>query len=562
MSSIIRVLSELTINQIAAGEVIENPASVVKELVENALDAKAQNILIEIHGGGFLRILISDDGTGMSEEDAPLSIERYATSKIKEAEDLNSLKTMGFRGEALASIAAISRTTLTTSTVDGIGVLLEVEGGKLLKMEPAPRKRGTTVDVRSLFYNVPARKKFQKSASHSATEVTKVITHLSLAHPHVGFKLFIQEKEVINTAFSPEPDLLPALNTRVKHLFEEELFSSVVEVDIELSPYKIRGYIGSPSHARINRTGQYLFINQRSISSPLISYGIKEGYGTYLQENKHPFYILHLFFPEHLVDVNVHPQKKEVRFAEEQKLKEILRASIRESLQKKIEPPRYAFSTPFPTPTPDYSYPAYKMEENPWRFKEEKGEDLPLFLMDEPLHAIGLYKHYLLLDKEGLVLVDLNRAQARLLFDAHCKKHKEMSVQRLLFPLSLQFSPADCMHLSAHLEEIKKCGFEMHQTAVDAFLIEAIPHYLDEEDLPSLLQKILDLIERNVFDHQEVVRRTLSFANTHKKRFVLQEAISLYQELLKSSEPDECPLGKPISRCLGNNEIEALFFKN
>ena len=257
MSSRIKVLSDQTINQIAAGEVIENPASVAKELIENSIDAGAISITIEINGGGFQCIRIIDDGVGMSRDDAILSLERHTTSKIRELDDLQTLFSMGFRGEALASIAAISKMTiLTANGTDGIRIF--VDGGKMITVDHCARKQGTTIEVRSLFFNVPARKKFQKTASRSLAEIVKMITKLSLAHPIVAFKLFSHDKEIFHAQAS-------ILKRCIHDVLGEKFLQVPTQIQADLETCKIDGFIGSPSEARHNRTGQYLFIGPFNI---------------------------------------------------------------------------------------------------------------------------------------------------------------------------------------------------------------------------------------------------------------------------------------------------------
>lgn len=497
MSSRIRVLSEETINQIAAGEVVENPSSVVKELLENALDAFSKNIVVEIQGGGFGRILISDDGIGMNKDDALLCLERYATSKIKVLNDLYSLKTMGFRGEALASIAAISKMRIITSTEEGIGVKVEVEGGKIISVLPSARKRGTTIEISSLFYNVPARKKFQKSASASIAEIYKVLISLALGNPQVNFKM-------------------EGLEERVKAIRSEEM----KKIEIESGPYKISGFLGG---SRPNKTGQYVFVNRRYVISPLVSYAIKRGLGTYLEEARHPNFILHIEMSENLVDVNVHPQKKEVKFAEEEKLKEILHLCVQKNFQK--NEPSYSFSAPLhftPTSMPTSTPASFVFKEEPLY------EQLPLELLEEP-NVVGLYKHFLLLDETDLVFIDLNLARQRVLYE----NRQKPAVQRLLFPLSVVFSPTD-----AELHQISELGFELHMSGPATCIIDAIPHYLKEGDVIDLLHQIQDC---TLLDFKKAAVRF------SKKTFSLEEAVALYKELQKSSDPDHSPDGKPIS---------------
>lgn len=309
MSSVIRVLSEHTINQIAAGEVIENPASIVKELIENAIDAKASKIVVEVSGGGLQKICISDDGTGMGAEDALLCLQRHATSKIRQAEDLSFIATMGFRGEALASIAAISKMTLTTSTLSGLGTQVEVEAGSIKEVKPCARNRGTTIEVRQLFYNVPARRKFQKSPSFCLTDIIKMITQLSLAYPAIDFELYDSGEERLRLIHK-ESNFLELLQERVKQVLGDAFLEEAFIVEAKEEPFTFRGILGSVQNTRPNRALQYSFLNERSVLCPTLSFAVKEAFGTRIAQDRFPIYVLHLDIPSSFIDVNVHPQKK------------------------------------------------------------------------------------------------------------------------------------------------------------------------------------------------------------------------------------------------------------
>jgi DNA mismatch repair protein MutL len=335
----IRVLDNHTINKIAAGEVIENPASVVKELVENALDAGSTEICVEIMAGGRELIRISDNGCGMSSEDAALCMERHATSKLVEVEDLQDVLTMGFRGEAIPSIASVSKFTLLTSPsgVNGKnfeGTLTVVEGGRPILTAPAARSPGTTVEVKSLFFNVPVRLKFQKSPSFDTQEILKTLTLLSLGHPNIKFELISDQKQLLDTSLLPtDHSFQEKLACRIEDTLGRDFLSSLLPVSFERDEYSLQGFIGFPTFNRQNKTGQYLFVNRRAIQSQLISFAVRDGYGTTLPAARHPVFIAHLDLPGHLIDVNVHPQKREIRLRQEQKLKSFIIEAIQKSIQ-------------------------------------------------------------------------------------------------------------------------------------------------------------------------------------------------------------------------------------
>jgi DNA mismatch repair protein MutL len=302
MPSTIRLLDEQTINKIAAGEVIENPSSVVKELVDNALDASATEITVEIRGGGRQLIRVTDNGSGMTQDDALLSLERHATSKLKDIEDIHHLDTFGFRGEAIPSIASISKfSILTCEEGKDLGTFIIVEGGKILTCREAPCQKGTQIEISNLFFNVPVRKKFQRSPTFDATEIQKVLTHIALANQQVKFR-YLNNGSLVFSANEEE---------RLAALLGEDFSTNVTPIDEKKGPYHLKGFIGYPTFDRPNRQSQYLFVNKRPVNSNLVSYSVKEGYGTTLTHGRHPVFCLYLEMEKELVDINVHPQKKE-----------------------------------------------------------------------------------------------------------------------------------------------------------------------------------------------------------------------------------------------------------
>jgi len=544
----IKLLSNHIINQIAAGEVIENPASVVKELVENSLDAGATHITIEIKAGGLQLIRVSDNGSGMSKEDALLSLERHATSKISTLEDLFTLKTKGFRGEALASIASIAEVHLLTSLGDKEGVSIEIEGGKIRRSMAGARKRGTTVEVRSLFYNVPARKKFQKNPYICAAEITKVITWLALAHPDVSFEL-IQQEKILLSALTSQKELLAE---RVRRVLGVPFFSAMKPFMFTEEGWEARGYLGVPSYTRPNRQGQYLFINQRAVSSLLVSSGVKEGYGTRIDTQRHPCFVLHLTLPTAWVDVNVHPQKKEVRFQEEGRMREWIQKAVSASFEE-------AFLPPLPQRMTSFSFPLVLKEEPALQEREL----FPLIKIsgDRPcspsLRILGLVAFYLFVDatsmgeKEGIFLVDLKAAEMRVIYEAlHTTTEKVYRSQMLLIPLTLHFSSSEAQALEARIEEIEKWGFGIRSLGGTSFIIDAIPASISEKDVEEF---ILGFLEGG---SQEGVLR---ITRARKTPFVLQEAARLFEKLLSCKDARYSPHGQPTWVHINLYEIERLF---
>lgn len=599
MARKIRVLSDQTINQIAAGEVIENPASVVKELIENAIDAGATHISIEILSGGFQGIKISDNGSGMSPDDAVLSLQRHATSKIVEADDLFALTTMGFRGEALASIAAISKMTLLTALENAPAVLLEIEGGKVHHVTPGARTRGTTIDVRSLFYNVPARKKFQKSAAASSAEITKTITQLALAHPEVGFELIQQRHSQFSLPSSNSEPFSLLLKKRAAVLLGDEFLSSTHLLEIEEGNYHATGLIGDPLFSRRNRSGQYLFVNRRPVFCPSISFAVRNAYGTRLGTERYPVYLLHLSIPPELLDVNVHPQKKEIRLREEARVKCALHSAVNHALfcseSRANEIPVKAgianevyfsrgarelshqhegqnFLKTLPSPLPDFSAPLV--------FKEEINEaPQQEFSLEVGPNVIGRYRHYFLIeakslpppfsfDAPGIVWVDLPAVESKLQFEAMIRNWKASASysQGLLIPMTLSYSRAEAQLLSGHLGPIQKLGMQIREMGQTAFLIEAIPPFLEEGEVAPVFEEMiaeLQGLEREKSLAEDKYRRLAACicrqVRNRKKNYTVTEAAHLIKELLQADDPFHCPQGKKILFYIGEEELENYF---
>jgi DNA mismatch repair protein MutL len=580
MADKIRVLSDQTINQIAAGEVIESPASVVKELVENAIDAGATRLKIEILGGGFQWIKVSDDGLGMSGGDALLCLQRHATSKIARAEDLLALNTMGFRGEALASIAAISKMRLLTALENAPAIDVEIEGGKIMRSGPGARSRGTTIEVRSLFYNVPARKKFQKSPASSSAEITKMLTQLCFAHPEVGFELIQQNRLHFSLPPSSGEEMSILLKHRAQALLGTEYLPSCRDFVLKQTDYGGCGWIADPLFSRQNRSGQHLFINRRPVLCPAVAYAIRDAYGTRLGTGRHPIYLLHLTIAPHLVDVNVHPQKREVRLREESLLKASLQSAVHSAFGHVTTSTFKAEElSPFFTPPSSCGF----FEE--LVLKEDvqapETEALPL---EHPLQYIGLHGRYVLVDalsmpsslfqerdrsSLGVVWVDLPAAEARIHLDALMKKTADgvPLSQGLLFPISLSFSKAEAALLKAHIEMIQALGLQVRESGECAFIVEGIPPFMKEEEIPSIFVEIIGALqglEVETPSYGEARMRHLAATLCRKVRFCrrfysLEEAKRIVARLVKTDDPLHCPQGKKTLFHIREEEIEHRF---
>jgi len=584
----ISILSDEVIDKIAAGEVVESPGAVIKELVENALDAKATRIAIEIKNGGQLLIRVDDNGVGMDREDALMALKRHATSKISSHEDLFALHTMGFRGEALASIAAVSKLTLKTRCEDGEPTALYAEGGQLLNVETSPREKGTWIEVRSLFYNTPARKSFLKSTSASSAEIIRMVMALALANPAIHFELFSQEENVLKALKIETEDRERLLGFRVKTVLGDSFFSQASWVFSEEGPYQIYGFLGKPGFVRQNRLGQYLFINQRWIQSPALSAILREAYGTHIKEGSHPHFVLHFTIPKEHVDVNVHPQKREVRLKEVDFLKKLIAKTTGQLFHSASLPS-------LSLPTSSYALSSYSFrQENPWEksaFEQRKfeGDELPWerreqlrpeqmqMLVPETssksLEVIFLTSPFLLAkgkiregkvatEEEGILAFDLKGAYARVLFEKVTASllQKQGEAHALLIPLTLTVSRDLLFRLKEASAWMEKIGLEVRLLGEEMVAIDSYPSFVREKDVPDFF---LDLLEEQPKVFSENSRRLASFtsrfARSRREPFYKEEAKALAENLLQSKTPFICPLGRPVILSLGEQEWEKFF---
>lgn len=592
MSSKIRVLNEHTINKIAAGEVIENPASVVKELVENSLDAGATEICVEIKGGGRQLIRITDNGCGMNADDAVLCLERHATSKIKDVEDIQDIYTMGFRGEAIPSIASISKFTLLTCPEGAeTGTMVIVDGGRLLQCVPAACSKGTTIEVKSLFFNVPVRKKFQKSPAYDANEILKMLSLLALGHPAIKFELISNQEIVLTTSLPTSPD--QALKERIRSILGDEYVDSTCEVDLEKNNIHVKGYIGLPSNTRHNRTGQYLFINQRGVASPLVSFAVRDGYGTILPTNRHPIYVLHLNLPGSLVDVNVHPQKREVRLRQEQDLREMIVKGVENALQQtglsfvpEYEPapsinfaeykPAFNFQPPSRPYEPRASFeytPSPMMRETPQQREtptlfESKEIETPREFVRAP-RVVATINRFILIDKsqDGLCLVDQKAAHSRVIFERLMQQQKSaqgVPVQSLLIPHTIQLSFHEAALVREHIDLLNQLGIHIHESGPNTFLVDALPQVFGNTDIHAFICELVNAQDGDTLTREKEKQIALAASRTsvsRDRRMALDEAQSLVTQLMQCEAPSHCPLGKPTMVQISQDEIIRFFTK-
>ncbi|MBT5469213.1 MAG: DNA mismatch repair endonuclease MutL [Nitrospina sp.] len=604
----IRVLSDDLANQIAAGEVVERPASVVKELVENSIDAGATLIRLDIEGGGKKKIRIMDNGMGMLPEECKIAFSRHATSKISEFSDLETIQSLGFRGEALPSIASVAKVRCTSarSETQG-GKLIVVEGGALIEEKDFACPQGTTIEVAQLFYVTPARSKFLKGDSTEFSHITQVVTQQALAYPAIQFQLTHNGRDVIQTLPTDQ------IHYRIAELFGADLSKSLVQVQSSSGDYRLDGYVSNPVFTRSNRSAQYCFINGRFVRDKVILHATQQGYSHLLPKGQHPALFLYLTMDPKLLDVNVHPSKAEVRFAFQQDVHQFVSRSIREALERNLQSPvenvRSAIDD-IPISS-NYETPAYKQESPSWasRFNEPSsvpqqgnlsealrkmtgshgfhspvssspqqvmGFDKPpvpvanlIYSEFEPLGQLES-SFIIMQGKKGLLVVDQHVAHERILYERfrEAAKEKRIEVQNLLFPLTVEFSPAETEILTPHLDRLKELGLELEIFGKNEFLLRSVPAILKNIDNEKLLRDTLEILpkggdENILHDKYEDVLIMMSCRNAIKVNHPLNldQIRKLISDLEQTTMPFTCPHGRPISLLFDMDDILKKFLR-
>ncbi|MDG1928188.1 MAG: DNA mismatch repair endonuclease MutL [Nitrospinaceae bacterium] len=602
----IRVLSEELANQIAAGEVVERPASVVKELLENSIDAGATLIRIDIEGGGKKKIRIMDNGMGMLPEECRIAFSRHATSKISDFSDLETIHSLGFRGEALPSIASVAKVRCTSARSENQGgKLIVVEGGELIEEKDFACPQGTTIEVAQLFYITPARSKFLKGDSTEFSHITQVVTQQALAYPSIQFQLTHNGREVIQTLPSDQ------IHYRIAELFGTELAKSLVQVKSSSGDYRLEGYVSNPVFTRSNRSAQYCFINGRFVRDKVILHATQQGYSHLLPKGQHPALFLYLNMDPKLLDVNVHPSKAEVRFAFQQDVHQFISRSIREALEKNLQSPVEGLQPVYediPIKT-NYEKPFYR-EDSSWVNKPEevaafKQGDLSEALRNmtsshgfhskissSPQQVMGfdkapipvsnlIYSEFeplgqlnssfiIMQGKKGLLVVDQHVAHERILYERfrESAKKKKIEVQNLLFPLTVEFSPAETELLIFHLGRLKQLGLELETFGKNEFLLRSVPAILKNIDNEKLLRDTMELLPKDgdeniLHEKYEDVLIMMSCRNAIKVNHPLNldQIRKLISDLEETSMPFTCPHGRPISLLFDIEDILKKFLR-
>ncbi len=567
----IKILPDNLINKIAAGEVVERPASVVKELIENSLDAGATEVFVDIEQAGKRLIRVADNGSGMTREDALLAFERHATSKISSEPDLEAIRTMGFRGEALASIASVSRVRLLTAPRGAPGVLVEVDGGVMKPAADAASPSGTTIEVHHLFFNTPARLKFLKSPATELSHIISAVSHLAMARPDVRFRLVHDKRTVLDLPPSGE------FRERAFQLYGRELSDNLLGFSAERTPARVSGLVGKPNYDRGDRTYQEFYVNGRFVRNASLAHALAEAYRDLVMRDRHPVGFIFVDIDPTFVDVNVHPAKAEVRFRNQSQIHDFVRDVIREALGN------------FRSSSADSR--AGRVQEAVTQYLQNaefgvRSSELNLReavpSLSSDVHSAFAIPHSALLvplaqvhdsfiiaqDNDGMALIDQHAAHERVLFEKLQDQQAagNVPVQDLLLPVQIELGHAETALLKELLPELRHLGFIVEEFGGTTFIIKAVPALLSGGDCKVLLADVLDEVRvHGKSGKMESVRdEVLAAMACHPaikvhRRLSQQEMEGLIRDLFACRMPHSCPHGRPTVVRFSMDEIKRMF---
>ena len=574
----IRRLSALVANQIAAGEVVERPASIVKELIENSLDAGARSVRVAIEQGGVKRIVVQDDGHGMSAEDLPLAVSRFATSKITEAQDLERVATMGFRGEALASIASVARLAITASRGSDAGATLVVAGGEEVRNGPAPHPPGATVEVSDLFYNTPVRRKFLKSDRTEAGHVSDVVRRLALGHAAVAFELKHGARVIERLPGTPDA------GARVARVMGDEFLAQAVPVEASgAGDARLQGWVGLPTYSRAQATGQFFFVNGRAVKDRLVGHAVRQAYRDVLFHGRHPVFVLFLELDPAGIDVNVHPTKHEIRFRDGRRVHDFVFASLNRLLREArpgAEPAPVQYGTGSARERPALQTSMSLAEliagergdgaqgsrmEAPAPAAEE-GDTPPLGYALAQLHGAYVLSQ----NREGLVVVDMHAAHERITYEKLKADYQAgaMVAQRLLVPVSFDVTPREADLAETHADALETLGLVVERQGPRSLVVRQVPSLLANADAESLARDLLS--EFAEFGSSDAIRarseELLASMACHgsvraNRAMTVPEMNALLREMETTPNGGQCNHGRPTFLVQSLAEFDRLFLR-
>lgn len=555
----IKVLPRDLRNKIAAGEVIERPASVVKEMIENAIDAGSTDMQIDVLYGGKRLMKISDNGTGMDREDAILCFERHATSKLSSEDDLFNIKTMGFRGEALPSIASVTKMKIITGQKGSAsGVSVELTGGEVQEIKDSPAV-GTTVEVRDLFFNTPARKKFLKSNSTELFHIIDTLTKEALSHWEIGFRLRSDNREILSLPLASGP------KERILQVYGEEFMKGLTEVNAEAEGIRMKSYVTKNDNFRNMKSHQFIFINRRPIKDQSVSHAVYSAYEGIIPHDKHPVFFLFLDINPAKVDVNVHPTKREVRFENKESVYRFINTSIREAVRSERAEYVKQFteipSVDFPRPHPGISSSPYSLPLTPCGDKVSENLEFP-YRASLPFIYLG-DTFIALSGKGGLTLIDHHAAHERILYERFLRGIN-LNSHQLLFPRQVKLSHKEYTVILQNLPILRDFGIETDDFGHDAIIVRSLPDVLKDADIRGILSDIASCIIEGVAlaksFKEALAARIACHSSVRGKEILNQEELSnLIADLEQTEHPDQCPHGRPTRIFISLDDLKKMF---
>ncbi|MBZ4655545.1 MAG: mismatch repair protein MutL [Thermoanaerobacter sp.] len=607
----IHLLDEKTINKISAGEVVERPASIVKELIENSIDAGSKNITVEILEGGIPYIKVSDDGCGMNEIDAILAFERHATSKIKSDNDLYSIGTLGFRGEALASIAAVSHVTLQTKEEGALfGTKVVVEGGKVVEKTTCGCAKGCSIEVRDVFFNTPARRKFLKRPSTESMYITDVVTKLCLSHPEVSFKYVKDRKLQFITSGNGN------IEDVILRLFGNEVYSSLMSASFESEDLKLKILAGKNSLNYSNRNMQFFYVNGRYVKNKTLSAAVDEAFKTYIPVNRYPAVFLYMEIDPRQIDVNIHPSKLEIKFSDERRIFEAVYKTIKDSLHKynlipevKIEEKKNIFEIETPTISAEqtklyFTSSDKEVEKEKKKFDNEfKGKNV--FLKDNVLkensknssldnhlavyeeyehekeeinkndlakkisdiRIVGtLFSTYIIVEKEDVFyIIDQHAAHERILYEKFTSQYEKIQTRQVTFPIVVELQPRDLELVHQEKELLNKLGYVFEEFGNNCIILREVPVILGQPEARQLfidiVEKLKDkeLVNKISLKEENIIMMACKAAVKAMDNLSEKEIHKLFDDLKITENPYTCPHGRPVIIAITKTQLEKMF---
>lgn len=611
----IRVLPEILANKIAAGEIVERPASAVKELLENSIDACCRTVQVTVLSGGKRLIQVRDDGEGMSQDDAILAFEHHATSKLQTAEDLGAISTLGFRGEALPSIASVSRLTLKSRPRDPeclSGTEIEIQGGIMRSVKPVSWDKGTEITVRDLFFNVPARRKFLRSHDTELSHIARLVTHYALAHPEIRFTLESEGRVLVDAVAVTD------LRERIYQIFGDGFLDNLVELSGQIGSVKLRGFSSRPNEQKTNPYSQFLYVNRRMVRDKVLTSAIRQAYRNCMPGSAYPVAILFLELPFDEVDVNAHPAKTEIRFRDQSTVHKLVLDTIEQALVRNAAIPGYehrfasafdpagaARSYPIPVSNYEQQAPAAfdftppAASPNPFQralnypFREVpasiplRSEDhsslriIPDMLLGSPLESVRPFQsgavrilgqlqdsYIIACDGQGLLIVDQHVAHERILYEklASAALNSRVETQGLLVPISVELPPHQLALLERMIPELNRNGFGVEHFGGTSVLVRSVPAIAGESDCRSLIAEILEGLENEdrTLDVERIrdriaVSTACRAAVKVNMPLTIEKMQWLLDQLATTRIPTSCPHGRPVILRFTMYEIERNF---